>query len=164
MIRDRGFEVTEDTLEMNRMTEVSEGLGVAMLKPLSDKKEVGLAAIRNLVKEAENRGITYVILAIQDGLSKQAKQYLPTLNIHMEYWLFDELKYNPTRHYLVPRHKKISREDFPMQIKEGLTLEEALPKILHTDKIARYYNFQKGDLIQVDRTIPTPHTFYRIVQ
>ena len=64
--------------------------------------------------------------------------------------LFEEksLRYNITKHRLVPKHTALSKsESADFRTKYGTKI----PVLLKIDPVVRFYNFQRGDVIRIDR-------------
>ena len=64
-------------------------------------------------------------------------------------------------HSLVPKHEKIGVDEVEYQV----GLAEEWPKLYTNDAIAQYYNYKKGDLIRITRTVgcAEPVFYYRLV-
>ena len=80
-----------------------------------------------------------------------------------EFELFDhkELMYNITKHVLVPLHRLLTFENEEKEI----IFKEKFKKICtiqKTDPVAKFYNFKKGDIIEVKRQ--NGYVAYRIVK
>lgn len=64
--------------------------------------------------------------------------------------LFEEksLRYNITKHRLVPKHTALSKsESAEFRAKFGTKI----PALLKVDPVVRFYNFQRGDIVRIDR-------------
>lgn len=77
------------------------------------------------------------------------------------------LKYNPTKHFLVPKHEKCTKEEIE-ELMDVYKIANKLqfPIILREDPIIRYYNFKSGDIIKITRNSPTAGVsrYYRYVK
>jgi DNA-directed RNA polymerase I, II, and III subunit RPABC1 len=70
----------------------------------------------------------------------------------LSFFMYSDLHYNPTRHHLVPKHTKLTREEGKilmtyLNIKSKL----ALPIILKSDIISRWLGIRPGDIVRIDR-------------
>jgi len=83
-----------------------------------------------------------------------------SLDIKFELFLQDELQYDITEHTFVPPHIKLQHQE-ALEIKQKYGTK--LPTILKTDPVVRFYNFEKGDIIQINR-LNDNHIIYRIVK
>lgn len=74
-----------------------------------------------------------------------------TVNLDITVELFPsiDLLFNITKHYLVPKHQKISKEELK-ELKDKIELKN-LPKISKNDAVAKFFNFNKGDVIKIFR-------------
>ena len=81
-----------------------------------------------------------------------AKKVIEEANdLIIELFQEEELQYNITKHYLVPKHElsypkgtKISKD---FKDKYG----DKFPVLLKTDPVARFYGYNKGDIIKITR-------------
>lgn len=96
------------------------------------------------------------ILVCKDEPTTQAKKEINE-NLYelygIEYFTLGRLQWNPTQHRLVPKHIRLSKKEKEQVLQEYRVDVSNFP-IIHTDDpIAKYYNYRKGDLIKVIRTI-----------
>lgn len=91
-------------------------------------------------------------------VSEAIRQYMIARNIKIETFPQCTLKYNPTKHRLVPRHEAMTKEEGRrFKAEHG----DKFNKIKTTDPIVRFYGFEKGDVVVVHRKDGTVN--YRIV-
>jgi len=72
-------------------------------------------------------------------------------------------KFDITKHFLVPKHSKLSeKEKKELFEKYGISMKE-IPKISHKDAGIKELNVKQGDIIVVERNSPTAGNirFYR---
>ena len=71
---------------------------------------------------------------------------------------------NITKHFIVPKHEKISIEDVHT-LKKTLRIKDIykLPALMIYDPVARYFNFKQGDVIKITRNSKSTgiHVSYR---
>ena len=86
-----------------------------------------------------------------------------TREIKIELFNVDELQYNITKHYLVPKHEVMYKHNTPelAEFKKKYQADK-FPVIMKNDPIVRFYNFEKGDIIKVTRK--NGFVAYRIVK
>jgi DNA-directed RNA polymerase subunit H (RpoH/RPB5) len=114
----------------------------------------------SIMKEAE---IDHSIVIYIDRITpatKKINENLENENMTMELFSIDELQFNITKHKLQPlKFIKLSKE-------EGTAFKKRygvkFPFILKTDAIARFYNYHRGDVIEVWRK--NGMIVYRIVK
>jgi DNA-directed RNA polymerase I, II, and III subunit RPABC1 len=96
--------------------------------------------------------ISHGIILYKDTVTSSAKKIIDIYNesnidSKIELFLVEELQYNITKHRLQPaKFEKLSAEDNKAFKK---TYGINYPIMLVSDKIARFYAFQKGDIIKV---------------
>jgi len=84
-------------------------------------------------------------------------QNISQLGFIIELFSIKELQYNPTKHRLVPKHTLVDKEKIPQNFNV-----KCFPILLKTDPIARFYGFQKDDIVSIHRFDQT--IIYRIVR
>lgn len=68
-------------------------------------------------------------------------------------------------HELVPKHRKLSEAEREELLKTKGWKVENLPKLDENDEISRYYEFNKGDVIEIKETgLNGPYTHWRYVK
>ena len=100
--------------------------------------------------------IKHGIIIYQNVITSSVKKILAN-NIHdirIELFCVKELRFNITKHRLVPRHIHISTE--------GHTELASYPVMKKTDPISRFYGFKQGNLIKIIR--PSNEVYYRVVR
>lgn len=79
--------------------------------------------------------------------------------IHL--FLMKELMYNPMKHELVPKHKKLSEEEVKAFLEETqIKSKNLLPFIQKTDIIARWLGLGAGDVVRITRYTETSGKYY----
>lgn len=91
---------------------------------------------------------------------KEADQSYPNI----QFFSYQNLCVNITKHSLVPKHERLSKEE-EMSCRIEIRKDDEWPKLYTNDAIAQYYNYKPGDLIKITRTIgyPEPIYYYRLV-
>lgn len=70
----------------------------------------------------------------------------------LQYFHSNELSFNPTKHELVPPHRKLTIEEGKkMMDKYMIKSKLQMPLILHTDVIAKWIGLKQGDLVEITR-------------
>ena len=86
-------------------------------------------------------------------------------NNNIEIFDIKRLLMNITKHSYVPQHIKIPLS-MVNKLKQDLQISSIykLPVIAHTDPVARYFNFKRGDVIKIVRISPSygTHISYRV--
>ena len=70
-------------------------------------------------------------------------------------FMFADLHFNPTKHYLVDKHTKLTKEEIKvLMTKYSIKTKIALPIILKSDPIAKWLGIRPGDIVKIDRYNP----------
>ena len=80
-------------------------------------------------------------------------------DMRIELFPLESLRYNITKHRLVPKHTQLSKSE-SKKFKDAYGVK--IPILLRTDPIVRFYDFQKGSVIKIER--PYGLISYRIVK
>ena len=127
-----------------------------------NEERVGVKYMRNLTEQHPNHTIIIVSLEGPTSFTKrEADHSCPNI----QFFLFKELCVNISRHCLVPKHEKLSKEAVSKLNYTISPSSNEWPKLYTTDKISQYYHYQTGDIIRITRTMgyPEPVYFYRLV-
>ena len=79
---------------------------------------------------------------------------------------FKHLMFNITKHELVPPHRLYDGSKFELFDKLMIKSSEQLPYILGSDPVCRYYNFRKGQIVEIERPVKANkiQKVYRVVK
>jgi len=70
----------------------------------------------------------------------------------LQYFHINELLFNPTKHELVPKHRKLLLEETKEVLDKYMIKSKLqMPLILHTDRIAKWIGLKQGDVIEITR-------------
>lgn len=168
MMSDRGFNVKDVPHNMaelvHRITK-SEPIMTCTRKSVKtyvffhNEDRIGVKQLRNWIEAHKN---TRFIIASLEGPTTFAKKEIENSDKHMQFFTFKELSINPTKHTLVPKHTKVKKEDVPYKVSQQ---GHEWPKLSLSDVIAKYYDYEVGDLIKIRRTfaVQQPVYYYRMV-
>lgn len=164
MITQRNYTIVDQDDERILAVKPDNSQMCVFVSPSSYKFNV--ETIQEYISMMKKMDITHSIIVSKDNATPIAKKIIedsPYLN--MELFNVDELQYNITKHYLVPHHEvafKKGSKELQFFKKKYNNMTDNLPVILKTDPVARFYAFQKGDIIKVTR--PNGMITYRIVK
>ena len=146
MLTDRGYIILDNSVDDKLIAQDSESKLIVLI---SQVKKLNINIIKEYIKLIELQKIPKCIIVYIDQITASAKKVIQHLkHITIEVFDIEELQYNPTKHRYVPEHIKIEGEEFEyINEKYG----KKLPILLTSDKISRYYNFKKGDIIKIIR-------------
>lgn len=146
---------------------------------------LGVEPIGEFIKMATDNGVQWAILISEQDISSEAAKNLQKISaIHFQHFFDEELMYNPTKHYLVPKHEVLSPEETSDFLKRNNLKLSQLPiikfidpigKPLEKDKekkidpIVKYYGFLPGQIVRIYRenfiteTLVDSYITYRLV-
>lgn len=167
MLKDRGFNVSVDCrtvgditykIEQNDSVLFGENLTGSAIIFFHNEERVGVKQLRQW--HDSNQGCQIIIVSLEGPTAftkKEADQNYPNI----QFFTFKELCVNITRHHLVPKHEKITKNEVDYQVSSN----EEWPKLYTTDAISQYYNYKSGDIIRVTRVMgcAEPVFYYRLV-
>ena len=99
-----------------------------------------------------------IIISI-DGPTSFARKESAVYGSSIQFFRYKDLSVNITKHVCVPKHAKVAEStDIGVD-------KDKCPKMLQTDAVAAYYDFQPGDVVSVDRRFGTTDVapFFRLV-
>jgi DNA-directed RNA polymerase I, II, and III subunit RPABC1 len=144
MLEQRGYEV--DDSEENFTATCGTKRVVVFY---NDAPKVNNERIQEYITKMRNLSINHAIVVYQDSITPVAQKIVTELQgMRMELFEAKTLRYNITKHRLVPKHTPLTKtETRTFKEKYGVKI----PVLLTTDPVARFYDFQKGDVIRVER-------------
>jgi len=155
MLQQRGFEV--EAIEEGLVGRKGR-LSVIVFFNLSPK--VNNDRIQEYITKMRNSDFNHAIVLYNDSVTPMAQKVVDELEgIRIELFQMKSLRYNITKHRLVPKHTLLTRAEMKA-FKEQFGTK--IPVLLHTDPIARFYDFQKSDIVKVERN--NGYVCYRIVK
>ena len=94
-------------------------------------------------------------------LIADADKIIQTRGGMLQYFTYQELMFDPTKHIYVPLHEKMTETEARniMEIYQ-LKSKSQLPVILRTDIIARWLGLKHGDIIRITRNNPSSGIYY----
>lgn len=123
-------------------------------------KKFNVDRVKEFISALSTMEISHGIIVYKHSITPVAKKIVQnSIEIKLELFTLDELQHNITKHRLVPLHTRLSQEKADIFKKKfGIKF----PVILTRDPISRFYNFARGDVIEITRL--TGHVAYRIVK
>ena len=85
----------------------------------------------------------FTIRLINPKIIDDAKEF------KIELFHVDELQYNITTHYLVPKHEIHCKKGTKECLKFKKTYSDNFPILLRNDPISRFFDYEKGDVIRI---------------
>ena len=133
--------------------ENGESIYVYYPETMKDAKKLSKSQIMSLLAYIKQYpSIRNIMIISELPLSDDAKKALIELPSYtFDRFLYEELAYNPTKHYLVPRHELLSREEAIKFRRDNKIKFNQLPILSIYDPIARYYGFRDGQTVRIYR-------------
>jgi len=144
MLNDRGFDVSFDTQPYIAVSRESP-LKRILIVLSEDESNTNISTVKTQLNLMKMYDVDHSILAYRGSLTPSAQKAITCLqDYRIELFTIQELQYNVTKHNLVPKHTLSTNT----QIKK---YRDSLPIILQSDPICRYYDFKRGNIIEVER-------------
>jgi len=150
MLRDRGctqVDVAASWADLEARIVAGEPVIVSTMTPRTRvlfhaEERVAVRTIRDLLESMEDYDRTIVVSV--EGPTSFAKRELASADQrHFQFFRYAELCVNVSRHALVPKHERVQG---PREYDDAV-----YPKILESDAVCRYYDFQIGELLRIER-------------
>lgn len=107
--------------------------------------------IQDFILMMKEMDLLHCIIIYKDKITPIAKQVIDECEFNIELFHVDELQYNITKHYLVPKHEVAYRAGTPGCIEFKKKYSDKFPVLLKSDAISRFYLYNKGDIIKITR-------------
>lgn len=76
-------------------------------------------------------------------------------------FMFSDLHFNPTKHHLVDKHTKLTKEEIKdLMTHYNIKSKTQLPIILKSDPISKWLGIRPGDIVKIDRYNPNSGLTY----
>lgn len=163
----RGLSVQENipflkTLE-NIYSNGEEYLNVRYLEKPATGEQIGKAQITQVLAELEQTPeILHIIFIVPNKLSPEAEKTFTKLPLYRaEYFMYEDLAYNPIDSFLVPKHVLMKPEDVDLLLYGGVSPDQPnrrkklnignLSRVSFADPISRYYGAVPGQIFKIYR-------------
>jgi len=163
MMSDRNYRMSkinhtedeDDFLCFNIIFESEEALdNYKIFFTLSNDLNIKLLEIYLQILSDEN--VKNCVIVYRDVITSKVKNSINLFSRPIELFNENELKFNITKHRLVPKHILLSDQE-----KNMLKEINKFPLILKIDPISKYYNFKRGQVIKIIRK--DKYVTYRLV-
>mmetsp|Transcript_6207 Transcript_6207/g.16442 ORF Transcript_6207/g.16442 Transcript_6207/m.16442 type:complete len:203 (-) Transcript_6207:551-1159(-) len=175
MLKDRGYLVSMEELNLTkdmfreRYGENPRKDDLTILVPRQDdpteqmfvffpeEQKVGVKTIKVVAERMKAESVSRAIMVISSNLTPFAKQCLADLmpKLHIEQFTENELLVNITEHVLVPEHRILAKEEKQVLLDRYKVKDTQLPRIQHSDPVARYFGLQRGQVVRIVRPSET---------
>ena len=152
MFATRGYEITSEEDEHIIAKKADDEMVYLFLIP---HQKLNMNIIKHYYALLYRDNIKHGILVYQNTITSSVKKILSNNHdIRIEIFCMNELRYNITKHQLVPQHIKITMDD-SSQISKFPTLKKS-------DPVARFYGYVHGDVIKIIRSDGS--LYFRVVR
>lgn len=157
MLEQRGFEV------INKVGNELVGTGRGkepIIVFFNQSPKINNDRVQEYILQMRNENLTHAIIVYNDAVTSTAQKVIDELKgLRIELFQRNSLRYNITKHRLVPTHSLLTKSEMK-SFKEQFGTK--IPIILYNDPIARFFDFQRGDIVKVERK--NGFVCYRIVK
>ena len=116
--------------------------------------------VQECISMMNKMDINHAIIIYKDIATPVAKKIVDEIvDMIIELFNEEELQYNITKHYLVPKHELLHSKD---SSESKHFKKNKYPLILKTDPVCKFYGFKIGDVTKVTRK--NNNIMYRIVR
>lgn len=157
MLTQRKYEIIDD--EEDKIVALKPD-GNQMIVFFTDSNKFNVKNIQVYISLMNDLQIFHAIIVYKDGVTSFTKKAIEQ-SMEMKFELFaeEDLQYNITKHRFQPKFEKLDLEEaIDLKKKYGINF----PIMRKDDPIAKFYNYQKGDIIKILRN--SNYTSYRIVK
>jgi DNA-directed RNA polymerase I, II, and III subunit RPABC1 len=160
IITQRGYRITEVSDDKIIGTNSDNAQIVVFTTPVS---KFNVDRVKEYISLLHKMEKNHCIVIYSECVTPMTKKLIEnSVDIKIELFTLEEVQYNLTKHRLVPTHTRLSPDD-AKKFKKDFGLK--VGTILRTDPVARFYDFQRGDVIKLTRKSGDSYYItYRIVK
>uniref|UniRef100_A0A7S0M3M5 DNA-directed RNA polymerases I, II, and III subunit RPABC1 n=1 Tax=Cryptomonas curvata TaxID=233186 RepID=A0A7S0M3M5_9CRYP len=147
------------------------------MAPISAKTtKIGSDQVKALHEEMQNKKVRRAIVVVEKGLLGHAQLTIDKMaeeknkDSSAEPWRVEifsaaELRFNITRHELVPRHTVLKEAEKRELLRRYHLQEKHLPRMQQSDPLARYFGLELRSVVKITRSSETAghYVTYRLV-
>ncbi|KMT17079.1 hypothetical protein BVRB_2g041340 [Beta vulgaris subsp. vulgaris] len=116
-------------------------------------EEIRKANILSIFNQITNKeSLDRIILVLQNKMNHHARKVVDEFQIKIEIFQITELMVNITKHYLSPKYEKLTVQEKERLLQKYQVNDLQMPHMKENDAIARYYGFEKGQVLKVSYT------------
>ncbi len=117
------------------------------------EEKLGLKTVKNCCVQLKDNNIKNAIIIKYGKLTPPAKATISESASLYKIRVFDveDLKINITKHSLVPKHECLSKDEEDKLLKTYKLKKTQLPRMLNTEPVVMYYDWNRGDIIKITR-------------
>ena len=113
--------------------------------------KVGINHVKSIIEHIQSKSATHALIIYSLVVTSFAKQFIESCEYNIEIFNENELFKNITKHYLVPQHKLLDKDEISFLIKNLQIKYTNLPKVKKQDPLSRYYGAKINDVFEITR-------------
>ena len=124
----------------------------------SPETTIGIKHLRAFAQHLDANNFTtglFITIGTVTAAALRAFEPLTERGITAEHFREEDLLVNITRHELVPKHVLLSAEEKKVLLDRYRLKETQLPRIQHSDPVARYLGLKRGQVVKIIRKSET---------
>jgi DNA-directed RNA polymerase I, II, and III subunit RPABC1 len=130
---------------------------------LTNSSKFNVESIQEHILMMRKMELNHCIIVYKDNVTPVAKKIIDdTKDFKIELFQVDELQYNLTKHFLVPKHEIQHKKGTKGCVNFKKKYGDKFPVLLSTDPVSRFLGFDKGDIIKI--TQKDGYVSFRIVK
>lgn len=118
---------------------------------LSSEKKMDNKELEEKIASLKSEGSKHGLVVFREAPTRNAVEHISEyekIGYHLELFNVEDLQYNITRHYLVPKHTLLNpKETQDFKRKFGVKI----PSLLRSDPVCKFFDFPKGGVVKVER-------------
>jgi DNA-directed RNA polymerases I, II, and III subunit RPABC1 len=117
---------------------------------LTNTSKFNVENIKEYIHMMRKMELNHSIIVYKDNVTPVAKKIIDdTKEFKIELFHVDDMQYNITKHYLVPKHEIHCKKGTPKWDEFKKKYSDNFPVILRSDPISRFYDYDKNDIIKI---------------
>lgn len=150
MLQQREYKII-DTKDDQRILAIKPDSHIMCVLTFNTSK-FNVETIQEYISMMKKMEINHSIIVYQDSATPIAKKIIDeSADLNIELFHVDELQYNITKHFLVPKHELFYRKNTIGAFDFKKKYSSKFPFLLKSDPVARFYGFDTGDIIKIIR-------------
>lgn len=160
LLKDRNYDLQSDITTNSDFSVKHKLNGNELFVVFSEENKIGINYLKQIINNTDN----HFLIIYNNTITSFAKQYIESIKNKIEFFTYEELQRNITKHHLVPKHYILTNEEKNHFLKDMKVNTKHFPKCKITDPISKYYGCNIGDIMKIIRNDDNIQTvYYRIV-
>ena len=135
-----------------------------------DQKSFSKSELKNCIQkvmgEYNDPDISMILLLKEKENSAVSKELTKDMYKNVEVFIRKNMLFNISHHTFVPKHILLTKDEEKEVLERYNTTKSKLPKLLHSDPMAKYYNMKPDQICKIVRKSPEvgESISYRVVR